>query len=40
MNTQDRLMETLLTLKDRFLNLVTLGLWARWQGSQRIYIRK
>lgn len=40
MNTQDRMIEVLLTLKDIVLNIVTLGLWGRWQGSKRVAVYK
>lgn len=38
----DRTMEFLLALKDRVLNLLTLGLWGWWQGRAlvRPYYRR
>lgn len=36
MNTQDRLMEILLALKDGIMNAITLGLWERWQGGKLV----
>ena len=36
MNTQDRLIEILLTLKDRILNALTLGLYGWLQGRKLI----
>lgn len=33
MNLQDRLAELLLTALDGLIDLITLGVWSRWQGS-------
>lgn len=33
MNLKDRLVELLLAAFDRFMDVITLGAWSRWQGS-------
>jgi len=40
MNTQDRIIETLLTALDRLLDLISLGYWSRSQGEKLVYIRR
>jgi len=36
MNTNDRTIETLLTVKDAILNLLTLGLYGWYQGRKLV----
>jgi len=40
MDGMKRLIVFLLTLKDIVLNVITLGLYGRWQGSKRIAVYK
>lgn len=40
MNTQDRIIEILLTTLDRLLDALSLGWWSKSQGEKLVYTRR